>query len=273
MNRDCPDATSGNITYLYCRAVSGHAKRNVSLIQILMKTKNVLIIVLTILGLANTLSAQKSTELRDGFTIGLSYHGNVFFEEDSVVNINNLEDGEFNDGLLGFNMQYLYRFNRFFGIAIDYRFFVGTFDRGFVDYQQFDFAHGHQIFIGPTFNIGKGFFNVTLRPQIGYDYLKIAGQGDWETSSSGGFISFTYLGSNPMALWGKMLSDYSSGTATIIEGYPAYKRSGLIYQIGGNFNLSWEKISLALMVDFSSLKYNDSNHEELGVGLGTIFHF
>jgi hypothetical protein len=238
-----------------------------------MKSKYVIITVLIILGSANTLSSQKSTELRDGFTIGLSYHGNVFFGEDSVVNINNLKDGEFNDGLLGLNMQYLFRLNRFLGIAVDYRFFIGTFDRGFRDYQQLDFAHGHQFFIGPAFNIGKGFFNVTLRPQAGYDFLKIAGQGDWETSSSGGFISYTYLGSNPMAMWGKMLSDYSSGTATIIEGYPAYKRSGLIYQIGGNFSLSWKKVSLTLMVDFSSMKYNGINHEELGAGVGTIFHF
>jgi hypothetical protein len=238
-----------------------------------MKPKEIFIIGLFILGTANTLLAQKSTELRDGFTIGLSYHGNVFFEEDSVVNINNLEDGEFNDGLLGLNMQYLLRYNRFLGIAIDYRFFVGTFDRGFRDYQQFDFTHGHQIFIGPSLNLGKGFFNVTLRPQIGYDFLKIAGQGDWETSSSGGNITFTYLGSNPMAMWGKMLSDYSSGTATIIEGYPAYKRSGLVYQIGANINLSWEKVSLTLMLDFSNLNYNDINHEEFGAGVGTTFHF
>ena len=238
-----------------------------------MKTRYIIIICLVFLGTAKSAFTQKPSDLRDGFTIGLSYHGNVFFEEDSVVNINNLEDDEFNDGLLGLNMQYLYRFTRLFGIAIDYRFFVGTFDRGFVDYQQFDFAHGHQIFIGPAINIGKGFFNVTLRPQAGFDYLKIAGQGDWETSSSGGNITITYLGSNPMAMWGNMLSDYSSGTATIIEGYPAYKRSGLIYQIGGNFNLSWEKVSLSLMVDFSSLKYNDSNHEELGAGIATIFHF
>jgi hypothetical protein len=191
-----------------------------------MKTQYVIITLCIILGSANTLSAQKSVELRDGFTIGLSYHGNVFFEEDSVVNINNLKDGEFNDGLLGLNMQYLFRFNRLLGVAVDYRFFIGTFDRGFRDYQQLDFTYGHQFFIGPSINIGKGFFNFTLRPQIGYDFLKIAGQGDWETSSSGGFISYTYLGSNPMAMWGKMLSDYSSGSATIIEGYPAYKRSG-----------------------------------------------
>ncbi|MBN2367125.1 MAG: hypothetical protein JXL67_13225, partial [Calditrichaeota bacterium] len=201
-------------------------------------------------------------------------HGNTFFEEDSVVNINNLEDGEYNDGLLGLNLQYLFRFNRAVGVAVDYRFFVGAFDRGFRDYQQFDFTHGHQIFIGPAFNIGKGFFNVTLRPQIGYDFLKIAGEGDWETSSSGGFIKFTYIGSNPIAgMWAKMLSDYSSDTATIIEGYPAYKRSGLIYQIGANLNLSWEKVSLVLMTDFSSIKYNGSNHIELGIGLGTTFHF
>jgi hypothetical protein len=238
-----------------------------------MKTKYLLLVVLLVLGFVDTTTAQKSIDLRNGFTIGLSYHGNVFFEEDSVVNINNLKDGEFNDGLLGLNMQYLYRFNKYIGVAVDYRFFVGTFDRGFRDYQQLDFAHGHQLFIGPAFNIGKKFFNVTLRPQLGYDYLKIAGEGDWETSSSGGFISFTYLGSNPMAMWGKMLSDYSSGTATIIEGYPAYKRSGLTYQIGANINFSWEKVSLTLMVDFSTLRYNDTNHEELGAGIGTIFHF
>lgn len=235
--------------------------------------KNILIPFLILLASANALNAQKSAELRDGFTIGLSYHGNVFFEEDSVVNVNKLVDGEYNDGLLGLNMQYLFRFNRLLGVAVDYRFFVGAFDRGFRDYQQYDFTHGHQIFIGPAFNIGKGFFNVTLRPQIGFDFLKIAGEGDWETSSSGGYINITYLGSNPMAMWGKMLSDYSSGTATIIEGYPAYKRSGLIYQIGANINLSWEKVSLALMADFSSLKYNGINHEELGIGLGATFNF
>ncbi|MFH0758929.1 MAG: hypothetical protein V2B15_16695 [Bacteroidota bacterium] len=238
-----------------------------------MKTNFAVIPFLILLGSANTASAQKSADLRDGFTIGLSYHGNVFFEEDSVVNTNILEDGEFNDGLLGLNIQYLFRWNRFFGLAVDYRFFVGNFDRGFRDYQQFDFAHGHQIFVGPAINIGKGFFHATFRPQAGYDFLKIAGQGDWETSSSGGFISYTYLGSNPMAMWGKMLSDYSSGTATVIEGYPAYKRSGLIYQMGLNLSLSWEKVSLTLMADLSSLKYNDSNHIELGVGVGTIFHF
>jgi len=238
-----------------------------------MKTKYLLLVAILMLGFVDNTSAQKSIDLKNGFTIGLSYHGNVFFEEDSVVNINNLKDGEFNDGLLGLNMQYLYRFNKYIGVAVDYRFFVGTFDRGFRDYQQLDFAHGHQIFIGPAFNIGKKFFNVTLRPQLGYDYLKIAGEGDWETSSSGGFISFTYLGSNPMAMWGKMLSDYSSGTATIIEGYPAYKRSGLTYQIGANINFSWEKVSLTLMIDFSTLRYNDINHEELGAGIGTIFHF
>jgi len=238
-----------------------------------MKIKTAIPAFLIILVCAMPASAQKSVELGNGFTIGLSYHGNVFFAEDSVVNINNLVDGEFNDGLLGLNMQYLFRYNKVLGIAVDYRFFVGTFERGFSDYQQFDFAHGHQIFIGPAINFGKGFFNVTLRPQVGYDFLKIAGMGDWETSSSGGFITITYLGSNPMAMWGKMLSDYSDGTATIIEGYPAYKRSGLIYQIGANFNLSWEKVSLTLMVDFSSMKYNDINHEELGAGLGATFHF
>ena len=238
-----------------------------------MKTNHAIVSILIILSSANAISAQKSADLRDGFTIGLSYHDNLFFEEDSVVNINLLEDGEFNDGLLGVNMQYLVRFNRFLGIAVDYRVYVGTFERGFRDYQQFDFAHGHQIFIGPGFNIGKGFFNLTLRPQIGFDYLKIAGEGDWETSSSSGFISYTYLGSNPMAMWGRMLSDYSSGTATIIEGYPAYKRSGLIYQIGVNLSLSWEKVSLTLMSDFSSLEYNDINRIELGVGVGAIFHF
>lgn len=59
----------------------------------------------------------------------------------------------------------------------------------------------------------------------------------------------------------------------MIEGYPAYKRSGFIYQIGLNFNLTWEKVSLTLMADLSSLNYNGSNHIELGVGVGTIFHF
>ena len=238
-----------------------------------MKTNYAILVILFFVGLTETIVAQKSKELRDGFTIGLSYHENVFFAEDSVVNVNNLKDGEFSDGLLGLNMQYLFRFNRFIGIAADYRFFVGTFDRGFRDYQQFDFTHGHQIFIGPAFNIGKGFFNVTLRPQVGYDYLKIAGEGAWETSSSGGFIKITYTGSNIMAMWGKMLSDYSSGTATIIEGYPAYKRRGLVYQIGANINLSWEKVSLTLMLDFSNLNYNDINHEEFGAGVGTTFHF
>lgn len=238
-----------------------------------MKTKHIIIAVFVILGSANIVSAQKSAELRDGFSVGLSYHENLFFEEDSAVNINNLEDGEFSDGLLGVNLQYLFRFNRLIGLAVDYRFYVGTFDRGFRDYQQLDFAHGHQIFIGPAINIGKGFFNVTLRPQIGYDYLKIAGEGDWETSSSGGFITYSYLGSNPMAMWGKMLSDYSSESATIIEGYPAYKRSGIVYQLGANVNLSWEKVSLAFMVDFSSLKYNDINRIELGFGIGSTFHF
>jgi hypothetical protein len=238
-----------------------------------MKIK-VLFLVLLTAGSSMTLTAQKSVELRDGFTIGLSYHGNVFFEEDSVVNINKLVDGEFNDGLLGLNMQYLFRFNRIVGIAVDYRFFVGTFDRGFRDYQQFDFAYGQQIFIGPAFNLGKGFFNVTLRPQVGFDYLKIAGEGDWETSSSGGYITFTFTGSDPISnMWAKMLSDYSDGTATTLEGYPAYKRSGLIYQMGANFNLSWEKVSMALMVDFSSITYNDSNHIELGAGLAATFHF
>jgi hypothetical protein len=238
-----------------------------------MKTKNVIISILILMGTASIVSAQKSVELRDGFTIGLSYHGNTFYEEDSVVNTNNLVDGEFNDGLLGLNLQYLFRFNRLLGVAVDYRFFVGTFDRGFRDYQQLDFTYGHQIFIGPAINVGKGLFNVTFRPQVGYDFLKIAGEGDWETSSSGGYITYTYLGSNPMAMWGKMLSDYSSGTATIIEGYPAYKRSGFIFQMGLNFSLSWEKVSLTLMTDLSSLNYNDSNHIELGVGLGSIFHF
>jgi hypothetical protein len=238
-----------------------------------MKIKLIVISFLIFLSTAGSVYSQKSAKLRDGFTIGLSYHDNIFFEEDSVVNVNNLEDGEFKDGLLGVNLQYLYRFNKFFGIAVDYRFYVGNFDRGFRDYQQFEFAHGHQFFIGPALNIGKGFFNLTLRPQIGYDFLKIAGEGDWETSSSGGFISYTYLGSNPGAMWGKMISEYSSGTATIIEGYPAFKRSGIVYQFGANINLSWEKVSLTLMTDFSSVEYNDINRIELGIGLGSIFHF
>ncbi|HOP59085.1 MAG TPA: hypothetical protein PLR52_06665 [Bacteroidales bacterium] len=240
-----------------------------------MKKFYVFIFLVIIMSCADTLYAQKSVTLRDAFTLGLSYHGTQFYEEDQVVNENLLEDGMFSDGLLGFNLQYILRNNKLLGIAVDYRFLVGIFDRGFRDYQQFDFTHGHQIFVGPAFNIGKGFFNVTLRPQIGFDYLKIAGEGDWETSSSGGFINFTYIGSNPMVgMWGKMLSDYSSDTpTTIIEGYPAYIRKGFLYQIGTNFNLSWEKTTLTLMIDWSSMKYNDINHEEFGVGLGAMFHF
>ena len=69
-----------------------------------MKTKSVLFAMLILLSSAVSLSSQKSSATRDGFTIGLSYHGNVFFEEDSVVNMQLLEDGEFNDGLLGINL-------------------------------------------------------------------------------------------------------------------------------------------------------------------------
>ncbi len=233
-----------------------------------MQSILVLLGIFIILLFSENILAQKSLTRRDAFTIGLSYHVNEFYEEDEVVMKDLLEDGIFKDRLLGVNLQYIYRFNRLFGVATDYRFLVGGFERGFSEYQQSDFAHGHQVFIGPVFNIGKGLFNVTIRPKIGYDYLKIKGMGEWETSSSGGNITFNYTGSNPLiSLWSKILCDYDSSSQTnIIEGYPAYIRKGFLYQFGANFNFTWDKIFFTVFYDWSSMNYNDINHEEFGVG-------
>lgn len=240
-----------------------------------MKTIPVVLAILIILVSSEMTFAQKSLSRRDAITIGLSYHVNEFYEEDEVVMKDLLEDGMFKDGLIGFNLQYIYRYKKLLGIAFDYKFLMGGFERGFSEYQQVDFAYGHQVFIGPAINLGKGVFNVTLRPQIGYDFLKIKGMGDWETSSSGGNISFYYTGSNPMiGMWSKILSDYDSSSQTnIIEGYPAYIRKGFLYQIGANFNFTWDKTSFTIFYDWSSMKYNDINHEEFGIGLGAMFHF
>jgi hypothetical protein len=220
-------------------------------------------------------TAQKSPDNKSSFLIGLSYHVYQFLEEDAVVNPEILEDGEFKDGLIGFNFQYIYGFNRIIGACIDYKFLMGAFDRAFREYIESDFAYGHQIFIGPSLNIGRGVVNLNIRPQIGFDFLKIKGIGDWESSSSGGYIHITYTGSSGIeGMWTKILDDYANdGTTILNEGYPAYIRKNILYQAGINLNFTFTKTSFTIFTNFTPIHYNGEDHDEFDAGLGASFHF
>lgn len=244
-----------------------------------MKIKKICFFSLLFLFLTIDLLAQKPIDKKNNLTIGLSYKQFHFFDEDYAVHPSILENGRWSDGLLGLNMQYLYGLSHIIGIATDYKFLVGSFDRGFTyKYQVIDFAHGHEIYIGPAITIGKGPINFTIRAQIGYSYLKVNGQesGSWTSYSGKGNITYMYTGSDPAGIaLSNYLNNHSSSNATVYyyEGYPDFLRKKFLYQTGFNLNFPGDIISTKIFIDYCPILYNNNKHNEFDAGVGITFHF
>ena len=224
--------------------------------------------------------AQKSETRNKAINLGLSYRVYEFYEEDHTVSPAVLTDGKWADGLLGVDIGYMRGFNKLVGLSVDYRFLFGAFQRGFEYYSHAenppDLASGHQFYLGPTLNLGKGVFNICFKAQLGYDYLHVKGKGDYyKTITATNNINYVGVGDNIHAMWVSMLSNYNKESEETIyrQGYPALKRSSFLYQLGSNINFTWEKTTFTIFANYCPVQFNDITHKEFDIGMGTIFHF
>lgn len=235
----------------------------------------IFILVLAFLAV-ESVSAQKSDTKGKGITMGLSYRVYEFYAEDYAIAPDMLTDGKWADGLLGIDFGYQTGFNKFIGFALDYRFLIGAFQRGFDYYAHAsnpaDPAFGHQFFAGPSINFGKGVFNISFKAQAGYDYLKVKGKADLNYTVTAR-SNVVYVGeSSPWINW---LNNYNREAQVEISrtGYPDYKRNGFLYQLGTNINFSGENATFTIYGNYCPVKYNGIKHEEYDIGMGAIIHF